>query len=358
VTTSLVPAPSGGTSSGGTSSGGTSSGGTSSGGTSPRGAPAALARAAALVAPALADAVTRLDATLQPPVLHHLKGGGKYVRAGLVLLSAAAAGGTPEDGLAGAVAIELVHNYSLLHDDVIDGDRERRHRPTVWAQFGVGTAIVAGDSLAALASQVLLDDPTPAHVRAARCLADATQAMIAGQSADMAFESRSSVTLDECLDMERGKTGALLSAAAAIGATLGGGRDDVVATMADYGDHLGVAFQAVDDLLGIWGEPAATGKPVGADLVARKKTLPVAAAMAAGGEASAELRTILEGSPGEEQVARATELIESTGARDQVAAIADRHLHEALAALDRVDLAAGPRDELVAVARYVTARDR
>jgi geranylgeranyl diphosphate synthase, type I len=307
---------------------------------------------------AVVAAVGRLDPSLHPPVLHHLEGGGKYVRAGLVLLASAAAGGSTTDGLPGAVAIELVHNYSLLHDDIIDGDRDRRHRPTVWAKFGVGPAIVAGDALAALASQVLLDDPIPSRVEAARRLADANQAMIAGQSADMAFEVRPSVSVEECLAMERGKTSALLSAAAAIGAVLGGGRPDVVAAMAAYGDHLGISFQAVDDLLGIWGEPATTGKPVGADLLARKKTLPVAAAMAAGGAAAAELEALLEATPSEEQVARATALIEVTGARDEVAAIADRHLHEALGALDRVDLVPEPKEELVAVAHFVTARDR
>lgn len=319
-------------------------------------APPALGRAVALVAPALDAAVERLDPSLHEPVRHHLQGGGKRVRAGLVLLGAAAAGGSEEAAVVGAVAVELVHNYSLLHDDIIDGDRERRHRPTVWALYGVGPAIVAGDSLAALASQVLLEDP--GGVRAARRLAEANQAMIAGQSADMAFESRSSVTVEECLAMERGKTGALLSAAAAIGALLGGGDAGVVDALADYGENLGISFQAVDDLLGIWGDPETTGKPVGSDLLARKKTLPVAAALAAGGTAAVELSAILARRPSEDDVARATGLIESTGARQVVAQIADRHLHEALSALERADLVPEPKEELVAVAHFVTARDR
>ena len=338
MTTSLVPPPPGGTPS--------------------VEAPPALARAAALVEPALSDAVTRLDPSLHAPVRHHLGAGGKRLRAGLVLLSAAAAGAPQEDGIVGAVAVELVHNYSLLHDDIIDGDRERRHLPTVWTLYGVGPAIVAGDSLAALASQVLLDEITPARVRAARRLADANQAMIAGQSADMAFETRESVTVDECLAMERGKTGALLSAATAIGAILGGGDDEVVEALSDYGDHLGTSFQAVDDLLGIWGDPATTGKPVGSDLYARKKTLPVAAALAAGGEAADELAAILAAEPDRAAMARAAALIESAGGRAVVTGIADHHLHEALRALDRVNLDQGPKEDLASVAGYVTARDR
>ena len=220
----------------------------------------------ARVARTLAAAVGRLDEALQAPVRHHLDGGGKRVRAALVLVSAAAAGGAEEDGIPGAVAVELVHNYSLLHDDIIDGDQERRHRPTVWVEYGVGPAIVAGDALAGLALQVLLEHPTPERVRAAVRLAEANQAMIAGQASDMAFETRPAVTVAECLAMEEGKTGALISCAAAIGAHLAGAPAATVTALEAFGAHLGTAFQAVDDLLGIWGEPAVTGKPVGTGL--------------------------------------------------------------------------------------------
>ena len=143
-------------------------------------ASATLARAALVVAPALDEAVGRLSPSLQGPVHHHLAGGGKRVRAALSLLSATAAGAAEEIGVVGAVAIELIHNFSLIHDDIIDGDTERRHRSTVWSEFGIGPAIIAGDALATLALQVLLDDPTAERVRAARCLVEATQVMIAG----------------------------------------------------------------------------------------------------------------------------------------------------------------------------------
>jgi len=324
----------------------------------PPGAPEILARAAGLTGPALATAVDRLDPALRIPVEHHLRGGGKRVRAALVLLSAAAVGADEQVAVVGAVAIELVHNYSLLHDDIIDGDRERRHQPTVWAEYGVGPAIVAGDALAALSTQLLLEDPTPERVQAARRLAGANQAMIAGQAADMAYETRERVTVAECLSMEQGKTGALLACAASLGAVLGGGPPAAVHALGDFGDHLGIAFQAVDDLLGIWGDPAVTGKPVGSDLLAHKKALPVAAAMAADGAVADELARILGGDLTEADVARATALIEDCGARAEVTAIADTHLELALGALDRVELRQPARDELVAVAHYVTARDR
>jgi geranylgeranyl diphosphate synthase type I len=322
-------------------------------------AEAALRRAGELVAPALDAAVARLGVELRDPVLHHLAGGGKRVRAALALLSAAAAGGDEADGLPGAVAVELIHNYSLIHDDIIDGDQERRHRPSVWVEFGIGRAIVAGDALATLATQVLLEAPRPQGVTAAAALAEATQAMIEGQSIDMAFETRQAIAPEECLAMEQGKTGALLSCAAAIGAILVGAPKEVVGALADFGSDLGIAFQAVDDVLGIWGEPGRTGKPVGSDLVSHKKSLPVAIALAgAAGPEHAQLAALLDGPLAGEDLAKATALIEATGARDAVMAIAEERLAAALGALDRVPLAERPRAELAAIARFVTERDQ
>jgi geranylgeranyl diphosphate synthase, type I len=320
--------------------------------------PPALQRAADLVAPAIEEAVGRLSAELRAPVAHHLAGGGKRVRAALVLLSAAAAGADEEVGVVGAVAIELIHNFSLLHDDIIDEDRERRHRPTAWAEFGVGRAIVAGDALATLALQILLEDPTPERVAATVSLAAATQAMIAGQADDMAFESRATVSVEECIAMEEGKTGALLACAAALGATLAGAPEAAVDALYEFGANLGTAFQAVDDMLGIWGDPATTGKPVGSDLLRGKKTLPVTTALERDDEAAATLRSILGGDMGEEQVRQAAELLVETGVRDEMRSLAEAHLDRAVAALERVDLAPGPVAELLAIADFIASRDR
>ena len=320
-------------------------------------ASATLARAALVVTPALDEAVRRLSPSLQGPVLHHLAGGGKRVRAALSLVAAGAAGATEETGVPGAVAIELVHNFSLIHDDIIDGDTERRHRSTVWSEFGVGSAIIVGDALATLALQVLLDEPAPERVLAARCLVEATQLMIAGQADDMAFESRASVTVEECLAMENGKTSALLSCAVSLGAILAGAPDATVAALSEFGSHLGTAFQAVDDLLGVWGEPARTGKPVGSDLCQHKKTLPVTLALARTDERAEELRRLLEVDLSPADVERARVLLEECGARKETVALADAHLTMALAALDRVLLVPGPKSELVAIARFVTERD-
>jgi geranylgeranyl diphosphate synthase type I len=319
---------------------------------------AILLHSAQTVESALRESVERLSPALQPPVVHHLAGAGKGVRAALTLLSATATDAAEETAVVGAVAVELVHNFSLIHDDVIDGDHERHHRSTVWSEFGIGQAIIAGDALATLALQVLLEEPTPERVHAARCLADATSAMIAGQADDMAFESRPTVTVDECLAMVRGKTSALFSCAASLGAILGGADEEVVAALAAYGSHLGMAFQAVDDVLGIWGEPTRTGKPVGSDLVAQKKSLPVALALARSDGTASELGRLLHGEMSPDDVERAGVVLTLCGAQEETMDLADAHLEDALAALDRVPLASGPKSDLVALARFVTERDR
>lgn len=319
--------------------------------------PSAIARASALVTPAIRREVTRLAPTLTDAVTHHLDGGGKGVRGALSVLSAEAVGAHSEVGVLGGVAVELVHNYSLIHDDICDGDKERRHRPTTWVIYGVGPAIIAGDALAALATEILLDEPTPERVAAARRLGTANQAMIAGQAADMAFESRISVTVEECIEMEAGKTGALLGCASSIGAVLAGAPSNTVEALCAFGENLGIAFQAVDDLLGIWGRTEFTGKAVGADLYAKKKALPMAAAMARGDDGAKELESIFAKDLSEKDVARATHLIEAAGARTLVTEIADSHLKAALEAISSVDLAPQAVEDLSAIAFYVTQRD-
>ncbi len=335
-------------------------------------APGALHWARDTVAPATRAFIARLDDTSAAIASYHLGwtdvggapahgGGGKAVRPALATVSAQAAGAPAQVGIPGAVAVELVHNFSLMHDDVMDGDTERRHRPTVWALWGTASAILTGDALLALAQEVLLDSASPHRVRAARLLAEATRHLIRGQVQDVAFERRDDVTLVECLDMVSGKTGALLSASAAIGAVLAGAPAQVVDALSTFGAQLGIAFQLVDDLLGIWGDPATTGKPVFSDLRSRKKTLPVTYAVTHGGPAGRELAGWLAGSgpagsdPGSE--ARAAELVEAAGGRDWAAAEAQRRVAAAEHALTGVPIPDNPRQDLTAIARFITARE-
>jgi geranylgeranyl diphosphate synthase type I len=278
------------------------------------------------------------------------------------VVSAQAVGAPAEVGVPGALAVEFVHNFSLLHDDVMDRDEERRHRPTAWTVFGNSAAILAGDALLALAFEALLD-VAPERSRAAqRSLAAATQQLIVGQVDDLDFEQRLDVGVEECLQMAAGKTAALMACSASIGARLGAAGADVVQALEGFGYQLGLAFQLVDDLLGIWGATASTGKPVGADLRARKQSLPVVAAMSSGTSAGAELRKLyasaaLRPDADDELVARAAALVDEAGGRAWTVDESRRRLAMAREALEAVDLEPVARDTLVQIADYVTARD-
>ena len=188
--------------------------------------------------------------------------------------------------------------------------------------------------------------------------------MIAGQADDIAFEKRRDVSVEQCTAMSAAKTGALLGCASSIGAILAGAPDAAVRALHDFGLHLGLAFQAVDDLLGIWGDPLTTGKPSGNDLRQRKKSLPVVAALAAAGPEADELRSLLLGEPGEtlgplqaDEVARARYLVEACGGREWTTVRAKANLDSALGALERVRLSALPHRDLADLAVYIVERD-
>jgi len=342
-------------------------------------APALLEQARILCGPKLREAVGRLAQPMDAIASYHFgwtdaqgnpaggDGGGKGLRSTLALLSAQAAGAPIEAGTAAGVAVELVHNFSLLHDDLMDGDETRRHRPTVWKEFGAAQAILVGDALLLLAQEVIFDATGQDAAgellasRAVRRLSTATSRMIAGQAHDLAFEKRDTVTLAECLRMVAGKTGALLGAASSIGAVLAGADSRSADLLQRYGHHLGIAFQAADDLLGIWGEPGVTGKSRWGDLRRRKKSLPVAAAVAQGGSASRQLvRSLADGkdrgSESEEQLALRAELIEAAGGRAWTEREAYRQHATALASLDALELPPGVREGLTALADFVVLR--
>jgi geranylgeranyl diphosphate synthase type I len=330
--------------------------------------PPVVSDAAAAVAPALRAACERLAPEIGAVVGYHLgwldadgrpacARGGKSVRGALALCSARAATADSAAGMPGAVAVELVHTFSLLHDDIMDGDRERHGRPAAWAAFGRARAILAGDAVLALAYRVLLD-AGPAGGAALGSLAAAVERLIDGQALDLDLEGRVDATPEDCIRMCAGKTGALLACAASIGAELAGAGERVVGALAGFGGHLGLAFQAVDDLLGIWGDPAVTGKPVFGDLARRKTSLPVAIALASGGDGARELAGLLS-SPDLDaaELERAAALVEGCGGRAGAEEQARAELARALAALEGASIDPGARADLAAIARFVAARE-
>ncbi|MFF9977286.1 family 2 encapsulin nanocompartment cargo protein polyprenyl transferase [Streptomyces erythrochromogenes] len=287
---------------------------------------------------------------------------GKAIRPALVLAAAQAlqgpGGGPVDHAVPAAVAVELAHNFTLLHDDVIDKDVRRRGRATAWTVFGTPDAIITGDAMMALAQRLLADDPHPAAVAASSRLSACIIELCAGQQADCAFERRPDVALDECLTMATAKTGALLGCACALGALYAGAGPDEVDAMDAFGREAGLAFQLIDDLIGIWGDPGHTGKSAGADLVARKKSLPVVAALTSGTAAGRELADLYAGPMTGDDVLRAAEAVERAGGRDWAQAQAADRMGRAVQQLSRAVPDLGAAGGLLALAEFVTRRTR
>lgn len=328
-----------------------------------------LAWSRELVEPALKAAVSTLPPSMRRIANYHLGWGdrhgtpvkatnGKAIRPTLVLLSSAVVGGSPREAVPAAVAVELVHNFSLLHDDVMDGDLTRRHRPTAWSVFGIGSAILAGDALLTLALDVLAASGHPAASVAMRTLSAAVQDLVDGQCTDMEFEQRSTVDLAECEAMAMGKTAALIGGSCALGALFGHATPDQVGHLRTFGEQLGLAFQHVDDLLGIWGKPKITGKSVFSDLRNRKKSLPVVAALVSNTPAGAELAKLYQRSvpSNENELRRAADLVEQAGGRTWSQSQADELTARATTRLDALGQSPAAT-ELADLARLITHRD-
>ncbi|MFD5317660.1 polyprenyl synthetase family protein [Streptomyces sp. NPDC127098] len=319
--------------------------------------------------PVLREAVSTLHEQARNVVGYHLgwwdgqgrpvsAGWGKAVRPALALLAARAVGGRPEVAADAAAAVQLAHDSSLLHDDIIDRDDTRRHRPTAWRVFGIPGALLAGDAMLTLA--VSLTQRADPGARSAAALNEAVQQFIGGQLEDMAFEGRADVSLSECTTMAARKTGALIGVACRLGALAAGADEARAASLDAFGRALGLAFQHVDDLLGIWGDPELTGKPAGADLHARKKSLPVVAALTAGGPESAELADRYARDPAlddAETLRRTADLVERAGGRSASADSARRYLFEALRHLDDARPPESAGRPLRALARWLVDRD-
>lgn len=204
---------------------------------------------------------------------------GKRIRPLLLLLSCAAAGGQWQEALPAAAAVELIHNFSLIHDDIQDNSPIRRGRETVWKRWGVAQAINAGDAMFTLAHMSLLRlDSTSSPgiaIQAAKTLHQACLKLTKGQYLDLEFETQDQISLEAYWEMVGGKTAALLAACTELGAIVANTSQSRHEHYRDFGFKLGLAFQAQDDILGIWGDAALTGKSNESDLIARKKSLPV-----------------------------------------------------------------------------------
>ncbi|MGW8633974.1 polyprenyl synthetase family protein [Streptomyces sp. NPDC055793] len=274
-------------------------------------------------------------------------GGGKSIRAALALDTAAALGAEPNAALPAAAAVELLQAFTLLTDDVLDRDHTRHGQPSAWTIHTAPTALLAGNALLSLA--LTMPGLPPG---AARLLAHATQETCEGADADTAFETRTDTTFDQCLTMTRQKAGVFLGATAGVGAQCAAAAPDVVDLLTEAFTIAGVAFQCANDLLGIWGDAARTGKPTGSDLAGLKRTLITVDALAhdsAAGKALAGLyatRTPLDPA----QTAHATQLVNATDAGRRALGFIDQQTQHTLTLLKQAVPEPAARRNLEALA--------
>lgn len=243
---------------------------------------------------------------------------GKRIRPVLLLLSCGAAGSRWQTALPAGAAVELLHNFTLIHDDIQDASPMRRGRDTVWKIWGVPHAINSGDSMFALAHDALyrLTERSVSPqviIRAAQRFDQTCVALTQGQYRDMAFETRATVKVDEYLEMIGGKTAALLALCGELGALIAGVDDELVRHYATFARDLGLAFQVKDDILGIWGDEEQIGKSAATDIETRKKTLPVLYGL----ERSQELRELYARPENHSRfVSRVVQLLDDCHARE------------------------------------------
>ncbi len=287
---------------------------------------------------------------------------GKRIRPMLVLLCCEAAGGTWDSALPAAASVEILHNFSLVHDDIEDNSEVRHNRPTVWKAWNTPTAINAGDALFGLAFHALyqLDSSVIAPtviLQAWGIFNRMVQELTRGQHLDMSFEQRSAVSIDEYISMISGKSASLLAACSEIGALVGSGDAERARAFAAFGFNLGIAFQIRDDILGIWGDPNMTGKSAATDIRSHKKSLPVLYALERSHRLT-ELYQTGDSTLDDEAVAEAVAALNAVGAYDFALENEERYYQTAMSALERAQPQGEAASWLVQLAETLFQRAR
>jgi geranylgeranyl diphosphate synthase type I len=272
---------------------------------------------------------------------------GKRIRPLLCLLACGAARGDPILALPAASGLELLHNFSLIHDDIEDNSPTRRHRPTVWKLFGMPQACNAGDgmfSVAHLAFHRLRDQGLPDRIvlEALRLFDETCLALTEGQFLDMTFEKQASVSADEYFRMIAAKTGALLAVSPQLGALIAGAPPEHVEAFRTYGSAIGRAFQLQDDILGIWGDQVVTGKSNASDILSKKKSLPVIYALSCATTGQQLARLYARSHLTEDDVPEVLALLDKAGSRPYVENQIDKSVAGTYAALSSLQAQGDP----------------
>lgn len=286
---------------------------------------------------------------------------GKLLRPYFVLLGCRAAGGDPTNALPLAAGIQLIHDFSLIHDDIEDVSDTRRGRTTVWTLWGLAQGINAGDGMfviAHLAIHELAARGIPAEVvlEILRRFDQTILTICEGQYLDLSFEGNLRISEADYLAMIGRKTAALIAAAGGLGAILGGADVTLAKAMYEFGENLGLAFQVQDDVLGIWGDPAETGKPFAADIERRKLSLPIIHALRWAERREDLAERYERPSSGPEDTRAILEILAEAGSRGYAEGVASDYHRAALAALDGARGAPEPLAELRAIANGLLGR--
>jgi geranylgeranyl diphosphate synthase type I len=313
------------------------------------------------VAPELYDILRYHLGWLDQQLTPTAAAGGKAFRPSLCLLCSQAVGGAFEPALPAAVAVELLHNFSLIHDDVEDRGLERRGRPTVFARWGDAIAVNAGDAMLILSQLALLHPGEPERALAQlRILNTCCLRLTEGQHLDISLAGAADLTEAQYVAIVQGKTAALLGCSAELGAVAGGAPPEQAAALRAFGVALGMSFQIQDDVLDIWGRTEQTGKAPAADVRTRKVTLPVIRAL---NRAPADVRDRLRqiytqqpSEPSDDDVHYVVSQLDRLGARSEAEAVAETYVREALRALDRAGLERVPADDLRTLALSLLGR--
>lgn len=310
------------------------------------------------------------DETGAPHVGRDGAGAGKAVRPTLCLFGCEAVGGEVAQAIPAAVALELIHNFSLIHDDIQDKDETRRGRKTVWAVWGLPKALVAGNVLRVVADCALHNLPKPMGgsgraIAAVSLLTEAYLEMIDGQYLDISFEGRLDIGMDDYRRMISRKTGALLRCSLNMGAALGvdgqrRGDASTVAAFRECGRALGYVFQIRDDALGVWGEESVTGKPVGSDIRRKKNSYPVVYAMENADALDGRLLSEIYAKDAldDADVASVMGVMERMGVRERAHVEASEWADRAMAALVAVELSPEARRDIEDFTHFLLVRDR
>ena len=279
---------------------------------------------------------------LYEPIDYTLRLGGKRIRPTLLMAANAMFGGSDDTVRGAALGIETFHNFTLLHDDLMDRSPLRRGQPTVYRKWDENTAILSGDTMYALAWRYFLRQPSPRLQEILNCFNETAIEVCEGQQYDMNFERRSDVGIDDYMMMIRKKTAVLLAGALKIGALYAGAPDSEVQKIYDFGIHMGLAFQLQDDLLDGYGDVAVFGKQTGQDIRDNKKTyLPLRAMEMANKDQQIQLAVLFsskEADDEEKKVKQVMALYDEIGLRDEVKRAIDDEFKKSIRTLDSIQV--------------------